>query len=684
MLGPQAGFLAGQLATMLRGPEAVEACAQLFKVKDVPEELPECILETLNQQPRRVSARFVDELRFLLEQRVEQPLTGKPSHLESSLARFKRLFDLTDDELELCLVFYFMRAHQRMAYFLDDQLEMDRLTGRDRLRTALGATHTQLERLFNGKLSRIGILSQGGFNRELSDEFLPFLLDPDTETAPDHLYARVPDETLPLDHHEIDAKVIEQLSALLGRRQASPTHVLLYGTAGTGKTSFARALCKQLGVKAYEITKDAREGRGNSVRSALLCCLNITNGAEGSVVIVDEADHVLNTRLSWLVRGENQDKGWLNQLMEEPGVRMIWITNSIEGMEESTLRRFAFSLAFKPFNRRQRARLWERVLRRNRIKRHFSAQDIEALALEHGVNAGEMDMAARKAAECGGGRSQVQQALHLALDANRTLRHGGHRPRKEQYRPAEQYSLEGLNIEGDLDGFMQRMRGFDAFLRDATGRLDRGMNVLFHGPPGTGKSELARYLAHKLDRELVVKRASDLMNPYVGMTERFIAEAFEEAEREEAVLVLDEADTLLFSRESAVHSWEVSQTNELLTQMEAYRGILICTTNRLTSLDSASVRRFHEKLGFDYLTPEGNLLFYARLLQPIAGKELTAKQRRLLEDIKILTPGDFNLVRGKYALGRPGDVDNQALLDALAMEAKIKSQQAGTESQIGF
>ena len=73
------------------------------------------------------------------------------------------------------------------------------------------------------------------------------------------------------------------------------------------------------------------------------------------LVVVDEADNLLNTQNSWFSRGETQDKGWLNQLLEEPGARMIWITNSIDEIEGSVLRRFAFSIHFREFNRRQLA-----------------------------------------------------------------------------------------------------------------------------------------------------------------------------------------------------------------------------------------------------------------------------------------------------------------------------------------
>jgi hypothetical protein len=49
--------------------------------------------------------------------------------------------------------------------------------------------------------------------------------------------------------------------------------------------------------------------------------------------------------------------------------------------------------------------------------------------------------------------------------------------------------------------------------------------------------------------------------------------------------------------------------------MERYRGILICTINRMTDLDQASIRRFNHKIRFDYLTPEGKRIFYERFLQ---------------------------------------------------------------------
>jgi SpoVK/Ycf46/Vps4 family AAA+-type ATPase len=230
---------------------------------------------------------------------------------------------------------------------------------------------------------------------------------------------------------------------------------------------------------------------------------------------------------------------------------------------------------------------------------------------------------------------------------------------------------------------MTRLEQFDRHLRQTDRKEVRNFNLLFYGPPGTGKSELARYIAERLDRELIVKGASDLLNAYVGATEQLIARAFEEAEREEAVLVLDEADTFLFSRNRAVRSWEISFTNEFLTRMERFRGILICTTNRMADLDPASLRRFIHKIRFDYLTPEGNQVFYERFLQGLTSQPLSPADRALLLAQTTLAPGDFKVVRDRLAYAPEKASTHEILIRALMEEAEIKMA-SGEKKVVGF
>lgn len=72
---------------------------------------------------------------------------------------------------------------------------------------------------------------------------------------------------------------------------------------------------------------------------------------------------------------------------------------------------------------------------------------------------------------------------------------------------------------------------------------------------------------------------------------------------DDSVLLLDEADSFLRDRTSAQRSWEVTQVNELLTQMERFEGLFICSNNLIDRLDSASIRRFDFKIMLSYLKP---------------------------------------------------------------------------------
>ncbi len=168
------------------------------------------------------------------------------------------------------------------------------------------------------------------------------------------------------------------------------------------------------------------------------------------------------------------------------------------------------------------------------------------------------------------------------------------------------------------------------------------------------------------------KRASDLLNPFVGGTEQNIAGAFAEAREAQAFLVFDEADSLLLERANAMRSWEISQVNEMLTWMESHALPFACTTNLAERLDRASLRRFLVKLRFDWLTvPQARLAFrqFFGLAAP-AG----------LDGLRTLTPADFALVRRRAAV-RGGAADAAMLLRLLAAECEGRF---GGRPPIGF
>jgi SpoVK/Ycf46/Vps4 family AAA+-type ATPase len=458
-------------------------------------------------------------------------------------------------------------------------------------------------------------------------------------------------------------------------------HVLLYGSPGSGKSSFAAALAAAMGQKACFV----RTEEGNSSRSrrvALEACFNMTSSGREALVVADEADNLLNTAMSFYFTGETQDKGWLNGFLEQPGSRAVWICNDIQRIEASVLRRFAFSVHFHPLSPGQRQSQWDSLARKNKVKSLLRVDEIARLAHRFDLSTGSVDLAMKSSLAVAGRRgTPFRAALERSLDNATALLHGGHAPRRED-RVSQDFSLHALRLDCDPAGLLETLRRFDAFLeRESEQRVN--MNLLFHGPPGTGKTELSRHLARELGREVLVRRGSDLLDKYVGQTEKAVAAMFRQAEQTRALLVVDEADGFLFDRAGAHRSWESSMVNEFLTRMEHFRGILVCTTNRLDALDAASLRRFNRKVHFGFLLPAGIQELYARMLAPLAGGQLERKDLAALCRLRNLTPGDFKVVRDRYRFLPRQEVAHRDMVQDLTEESRLKAElfEQGT---IGF
>jgi transitional endoplasmic reticulum ATPase len=656
------------------------------------EDLTECdpfcdgYTRVINRMLKRLRIKNVNKLERLifnlLDQRIKNLNYRGVSDIEKNVSNLKMMFKLSDQEIELCIFLFIISAYKEAESFFDDHLNCTKFSGKKYLCNILELKQNELIDIFSGTLKRAELLEVNKWDIELADPFLSWFQNPSDRIFSEDFYFPIPNNTLPLNCHFIGNEKVKLLLGILKEKPKTSTHLLLYGSPGTGKTSFAYGLIEELGIPAYEIVRE-KDNKTLSRRTSIRACLNMTNTKKGSIILVDEADNILNTRFSWFMRGETQDKGWLNKLLEEPDVRMIWITNNIDNVEESVLRRFAYSLHFKPFNRRQRIQLWDNILRKNKVKRFFNRSDIECLAKQYNVSAGAIDIAVKKAIEIvPNSKREFHRSVSIALDAHLMLMHSGEKPvNKNQIE--KNYSLDGLNIHGDVRAIIDQLEKFDRFLRDSDHDNILNMNLLFYGPPGTGKSEFACYIAEHLDREIIYKRYSDLQSMWVGEGEKNIKYAFAEAEAEEAILVIDEADSLLFSRDRAIRSFEISFTNEFLTQMERYKGILICTTNRLKDLDHASIRRFNHKVEFDYLKAKGNVIFYKKFFSSMVNSRIGDKTLNTLKEISNLSPGDFKTVRDRYSFYPSEDLSHERLLHALKEEANIKNIHKGNKN-IGF
>ncbi len=127
-------------------------------------------------------------------------------------------------------------------------------------------------------------------------------------------------------------------------------------------------------------------------------------------------------------------------------------------------------------------------------------------------------------------------------------------------------------------------------------KLSRSSGILFFGPPGCGKSRLARAIAGELEKEVRLLSPSDLRGAYVGWGQIMIREQFDwVAEHENRMLVIDELDAVARSRrmDAGMISDEMANVNELLVQLDRVSRLgrlVVGTTNFIGSLDDAVIR----------------------------------------------------------------------------------------------
>jgi transitional endoplasmic reticulum ATPase len=453
---------------------------------------------------------------------------------------------------------------------------------------------------------------------------------------------------------EMAAKVI----AGAGKARASGVNLLVHGPVGTGKTEFAKALAAHDGISIWSVGETDDEG-AEPTRAERLAALKLAQRLlakrGGALILLDEAEDVLASEMAFLGpfagRGRDRSKVYLNRLVEQNPVPIVWTCNDVAAIDPAVLRRMTLAIEVRTPSRPVRARIWRRVLDETGLK--LGADAVERLAGRYLAPPAVAANAARAAVLSGGGEAAVEEAMGGVL----------------------QLLGIGPSIpDADASDFDPALVNCDENLARLTERLvrpgaSRQWSLCLYGPPGAGKSQFARYLAAQLGMEVMQQRASDLLSMWVGESEKQIAAAFQTARARRAMLVIDEADSLLSDRRGAVRSWEVTQVNEMLTWMESHPLPFVCTTNLMDRIDQASLRRFTLKLRFAPLSPAQNTLAFERFFGIVA-------TRRLADD---LTPGDFATVRRKRDL--LGVADPSALADWLDEEAEAKGTQV---RRIGF
>lgn len=456
-------------------------------------------------------------------------------------------------------------------------------------------------------------------------------------------------------------------------------NILIHGQPGVGKTVLTRHLAARHAWDLYSVsacdTEDEFLSGRRRIRACQLCQYLLGQHDRG-VLLFDEIEDVFDPRFTEmhdrLGASGSTGKAWTNRLLESNPRPTIWISNDTDMLDPAYLRRFDYIFRLDVPDLQARRRMLAHALEGTGIPDAW----IEECAADTDMTPARMAQVSRLTRRLKAVIPKVElpSVLEEQLRQRRcTDQAFGIRTRRRE-NPLRVYDPDFLNTQPAVDSLLEGLE------RHQSG------SVLMFGPPGSGKTALADFLSERLGCGLVSHSASALLDKFVGETEKGFARMFAEATASGAVLLLDEADNFLSARESARYRWEVTQTNELMVQMERFGGIFLCATNLVQNLDPAVMRRFDVKLEFSYLDPDQSWALFRELLNCMGmtcprGHEVRRLRERLTQ-LDQLAPGDFAVVARNRLLTADEDGTPEDVVDQLEAEQRMKPN--GNARRPGF
>ena len=645
----------------------IETVHNAYKTKEINFNLEENIDYNSIKQAKKLYSEVANDVIKQLKTQLKSFKVSKISSQEKTFRLIQKLFMLKEDEIN---VFKMFCRNELDDVMCDVLCLAQRSSGYcDVQSMCLHYLNIKKSQEILNKLVDVGLLdnSRGrrGFGYSLPNS-LENILEINYSTV-NQIYKELVGNMLKANLKKNDFKhlknefdTVELILKNAIEQKTKGVNILFYGEVGAGKTEMAKTIAKCLNIPLFEIISEDedeeevdRYARINDLKRKLRIFSNM-DGKQ--IILFDEAEDIFKDTM---FKYKTQSKAFVNKILENNETPVIWTTNDVENMDKAYLRRFIYSVKFEKLNEDIQLEFMKKEFKKHDFE--ISDDEISELSKKYDLTSSTITNSIKILKLTNSPKEDfekfVKNQITLLIRGNEASENFN------TNKKSDNYNFDLINTDNNIEDLAKKIK--------STGRLN--FSLCLYGEAGTGKSEYAKQLASMLGLEVVFKRASDLMSKWVGETEQNIAKAFKEAREKRAILIFDEADSFLQSREKANRSWEISQVNEMLTWMETHPYPFICTTNFMDTLDEASLRRFTFKIKFKYMTTHQVQLGFKHFFNKDVSTDIA--------NIKGLTAGDFATVKKKIEFLGTNDIHE--LKQMLEEEVKVKKSKE-LSTKVGF
>ncbi len=437
-----------------------------------------------------------------------------------------------------------------------------------------------------------------------------------------------------------------------------------HGSYGSGKKMTAEAVCRELGTPLLMVDSKGLKGSESFETLNLILRESMLQGSslyfEGFDVLLEKESGVSVPDMIQYMDGSPA---------------MIFLSGEVPFEHRGILKNHSFiRLDFPMPSFALRKQLWISFL-----NGHSSDADIDALSSKFKLSGGQIRdsiFSARNIASAKGKSGLSMEELYQGCRAQSSSSISA-MARKIQ----PHYTWEDIVLPNDTKDQLKEVAGhikyrgvvYSDWGFDRKLSLGKGLNVLFSGPSGTGKTMAAEIIAREVELDIYKIDLSNVVSKYIGETEKNLSKIFREAETSNAILFFDEADAL-FGKRSEVKDAHDRYANieigYLLQKMEEFEGVVILATNLSKNIDDAFLRRMQIVIEFPFPDETQRKLIWTSIFpkESPLGKDID--YRFLSEKIKLAGGNIKNmaLAAAFYAVENSGEIGMHHIMHAARRE----------------